>query len=376
MIKLKQVGKNLNIVINNDSPQTISIPEETVLNTLYKYAYMYNSKPSEYVLKQFKKLLPVKVKEQNKAVIAKRIETKIINKLDLPEIRNGKLKGFNFELPKSFIRICSEFRDRKESYQHLINFIKLLNLNPIVAIREKLFDYVVDNKLQITPLGYIVGARQVYLVKSSDENNKLKEFVDSQYIKIKGQKKSPKNYFVDELTLSLSKDSDKPSVFDLYFKLQNIQTKAIYTDAHTRRMRWSLNEICEIPRSYGNTEKSCGSEMLHIGSNPRDLSGYGDTNWLVLVNPQDVISCVEKWKFGVCKFYPFMIVKSNEDITDIFHTVGGNFDYDYAKIEFSEVDKTLKTTATPVINFKGEIPLNKTEKIDWEKIIRERTQLI
>ena len=36
MIKLKQVGKNLNVVIDNDSPQTIPVPEETILNTLYK----------------------------------------------------------------------------------------------------------------------------------------------------------------------------------------------------------------------------------------------------------------------------------------------------------------------------------------------------
>lgn len=280
------------------------------------------------------------------------------------------LKGFNIEVPKCF------FTKTLELSENYVNFLKLLSLNPIQAIREKLPKYVVDNNLRITDNGYIVACRQVFKVDAPEHS--LTDLIKSLYFKIKTKwKKSPKHFWIDPKTAEIVAEDDENAVnlHDTYIALEAIKSDVFYTSAHTRLERWQVGDFMELEeRNIYNTEQACGSKMLHVRSNPKALCGYGDTNILLLVNPQDVISCVEAWKFGVCRCY-FAAIMQEDDLS-LFDAPLQNFEHDFMEKEWREIEPLLDTTSpqyvATAVNYKKE----PVQIQDYARIIRERTYML
>lgn len=274
------------------------------------------------------------------------LNTELFEKRD-----NVYLKDYNIKIPKAFLDVF----DGNLS-QNYINFLKLLELNPIQAIRQKLPSYIIDNNLRISDNGYIVGCRQVYKVK--DYDNEIKDL----YFKVKNKwKKSPSKTTLDANNNIVTVGG----VITLQEKYDNLSV--FYTSAYTRKERWEVGGIMDVgKRSLSNTELSCGSDMLHIRSNPKALSDYGDTNIMVLINPQDVVSCKEDWKFGVYKCF-FMKVMEENDL-DLFQQPLQDFEHAYMEHEWNVVEESLKKIKQST--FAGEEISIDPET--YKKIIEER----
>ena len=273
------------------------------------------------------------------------------------------LKGFNIEVPNCFLDTHSVL---SENY---VNFLKLLSLNPIEKIREKLPKYVKDNNLRITDNGYIVGCRQVWKVEAKEHDKA--DLIRSLYFKIKTKwKKSPKHFWINPDTIEIVAEDDENNInlADAYLAVEHQKSEVYYTSNYTRKERWQVGDFLELEeRNIYNTEQACGTKMLHIRSNPKELSGYGDTNIMVLINPQDVISCVEAWKFGVCRCY-FAAIMESDDV-DLFDKPMQNFEHDFMEKEWAEIEPLLDISIP--MNYKKEV-LETAELKDYNKIIRER----
>lgn len=334
------------------------------------YIDIYNKSKYKFLINKIKNLIinPSKLSEE-------KLQRKIEKHKKKKKLKNAKkinnnvyLKGYNIEIPTCFLK---KFND--EVPTSYINFLKLLHCNPILEIREKLPEYIINNNLMLTPNGYIVGCRQVW--KIEDGINNESELIISLYNKVKTKwKKNPKNVFISDFEngkISEIKDNEE-SLESMYLNT-NKETVTKYRSDFGKYKdyepeNWQIGNAYEFQdRSFYNTNVDCGDKMFHIRSNPRELSGYGDTNIMVLINPQDVISCVLDWKFGVCKFY-FAAILETDDL-EMFHNKLPEFEHDYMDHEWNVIETSLDKEMP--INFKNEVITHVVLK-DFEKIIKER----
>lgn len=79
---------------------------------------------------------------------------------------NGKgvlfLAGSSFALPERLAEKFRYFRDNNLPMDALLNFTKLLAINPDKEVREGLFDFADNFKMPITPNGYFIAYKSVY----------------------------------------------------------------------------------------------------------------------------------------------------------------------------------------------------------------------
>lgn len=174
------------------------------------------------------------------------------------------LKGYNTPIPKLLCEKLLEAHfnpNSKFTKTSLINFWKWVLLNPLPQAQADLFDWFTTGEFTITELGMIVAYRCVD-VKKSSKNRELYEFVAQQYMKIKKQKKSPKNFNIhkkvdeDYFCMPLSNAPHKGTkdksyvgnLADLYEKsLDKEEDTTIYTDHHTRSMHIRMGIPVSLP---------------------------------------------------------------------------------------------------------------------------------
>lgn len=227
-----------------------------------------------------------------------------------------------------------------DEYCALKNFWMWCSLNPNPESRENLFRFIENNKLKINKYGFFASYRRVvskgienqYQDNDDEEyddevaspkqqtNKELSEAISAAYLKVKSQKKSPKNFSLynntdnpteykviasDKIATPAFQDANNVvigNIYELYMSLSEgeaiietpeKQLKVIpvqtYTDAHTHKMDIRIGKEVSMPPEQCNWDnhQSCSSG-LHICS--KDGHGCGDTLLIVLVNPMKVAS--------------------------------------------------------------------------------------
>lgn len=220
-----------------------------------------------------------------------------------------------------------------DEYCALKNFWMWCSLNPNPESRENLFRFIQNNRLKINKYGMFASYRRVVsrgIVNEEAEvhadqpkelpnpHKQLSEFISKGFTKIKGQKKSPKNFFIGEYS---GEDDCNPedqykifkvggnsenydevgNLYELYQSLSSDtavvtikkELKLIpvqhYTDAHTHSMDIRIGKEAFIdPKDCDWNNHNACSRGLHIAS--KDGHGCGDTLLIVLVNPMKVVS--------------------------------------------------------------------------------------
>lgn len=188
----------------------------------------------------------------------------------------------------------------KEELEALKNFWCWTALNPNPESRQDLYTFVKHNGIQITPNGNLVLYRSI--VKRSDADSSLIDFVSSQWTKIRKWKKSPSNFYVYRDRLDPTQFLLKPvlagtveGVFDyagnlqeLYENLPNMSEND-YTDGHTKKMNIKIGQVYKIDESGVSTDNRVSCDRgLHVASKSYDYGSFGDTKVVVLVNPSKV----------------------------------------------------------------------------------------
>lgn len=263
----------------------------------------------------------------NKTVAVK----KLLKDIDaLPEGSPFFMKDFNVYMknfpevpvPKTVIQMYYSY-DGEQERQAVINFWKLLVLNPNTRVRNELPKFLFNNGFHITSEGLIVSFRRAW--DRSEENMKLHEYVINEYSRRKLQKKKVNGLYVyedqhgfffindqitDAVTMTL-----KGALTDLYEEAQNEMhdSKKYYADHSTEThftvdgddhygpVFYQVGKTTSVKRNLcdANSRNSC-SKGLHSGVPDYVVSytSFGNTIFMCLVNPYDVVSSPED---GWCK---------------------------------------------------------------------------
>lgn len=289
----------------------------------------------------------------------------------------------NVPMPEELGDLLIDFVAENRDISPLINFWNLCLLNPNEHARDKFFTYVRDYGIVITDNGYVI----LYKALNKQSRGKLSDFSDfigEQYLKIKRQKKSPRNYDVysiyDKHEWQQYEDGDieeiQPVRFDISTHsgnepvvdeievvevLGNLQTlynniTKLDDDQQTIYKPWfsggnygnevKLGETVSMPREEcdPNINTSC-SKGLHVGSFTYVSSfGRGMNSVLaILVNPKNIVALPESdhSKIRVCEYYPYAVMERDdngnwEEIED------NHFEEEYIEEEIESIKERLK----------------------------------
>ena len=116
-----------------------------------------------------------------------------------PETNEVYLAGFNTPVPAKLVEVAKDYHDNGFPLDAIINFWKLLMINPDQRVRTSLFDFINTHDFSLTDKGYMIVYKAVYRTDDGQntEGTKFAEFVSNQVLKVKKSwKESPKAYVV------------------------------------------------------------------------------------------------------------------------------------------------------------------------------------
>ena len=191
----------------------------------------------------------------------------------------------------------------ESEYQSLKAFTLKLLLNPLPHSREDLVVFMRNNDIRISKAGNLILYRNI--VKVGKTNKSLVEFVSNQYFKVKGWKKSPKNYEVYQDTLNnyelitlngyihdhlVKKEGNLAELYNNLSKLkENTYTSWHNKGRYTIKIG-SIYKIDETLEKLNTTRYACQGGALHAVNYSYNYSYFGDTKVVVLVNPSKVLT--------------------------------------------------------------------------------------
>jgi len=252
----------------------------------------------------------------------------------------------------------------------IINFWKLLMLNPDTRVRTVLFDFIKTHDFVLTDAGYMVVYKAVY-----DHNDKKEvdttftEFVSNKYLHVKKTwKESPKNYVVykdlneDSFGITNVKTAEKwdeedreieflgnlAELFDAIFN-SDVEEKIeadipVYTDMHSGSMRIVLGEPVIMDRKECDADfrRDC-SNGLHVGATKyvENFAGSSSTILVCYVNPANVVAVpdYDHSKMRVSEYFPFAIASYTDRKIDIIEQA--YFESDYCEYEIEKLEEQL-----------------------------------
>jgi hypothetical protein len=301
-----------------------------------------------------------------------------------PDTGEVFLAGFNTPIPAKLVEIIREYHENGYPMTAIINFWKLLMINPDVRVRKSLFDFITTHDFVLTDNGYMVVYKAVYNSKE-EKKSALGEFVSNQYLHVKKDWScSPNKYTVYKdgetggLAITKTKTADGwnldelnieilGKLGDLYDSIFNggeeNENVPVYTDMHTQTMRIVLGAptIMERKNCDSDPAKDC-SYGLHVGAT-KYVERFAGGSGVVLacyVNPANVVAVpdYDHSKMRVSEYFPFAVATYTNSKIDIVEQK--YFESDYQSHEEAEVLKLIAKVK------KGEKPIEKALKAQEE----------
>jgi len=274
------------------------------------------------------------------------------------------LAGFNTPLPMTLVEFIKEYHENGYPLEAIINFWKLLMVNPDKRVRTSLFDFITTHDFVLTDKGYMVVYKAVYYKDDKKNDKSFAEFVSNQYLHVKKDWGcSPNKYVVykDNETgdLAITKTETAEGweeknvevlgkLGDLFNSIFNadddVENGNVYTDMHTRSMSIVLGKPVYMPRTNcdGDPAVEC-SYGLHVGATKYvETFGGGSSVILVcLVNPANVVAVPnhDHSKMRVTEYFPFAFATYEEGKIDIIEQA--YFEDDYCAYEVEELEKQI-----------------------------------
>ena len=298
------------------------------------------------------------------------------------------LAGFNTPIPDTLVKIIKDYYENGYPLEAIINFWKLLMINPDVRVRKSLFEFISKHDFVLTDNGYMVVYKAVYY-KEDEKKSELAEFVSNQVLHVKKDWKcSPNKYTVYEDNetgkLAITKNETVAGwgiegngvdsnlninvhgkLGDLYNSIfdesnENADEEAVYTDMYTCQMRIVLGKPVKMDRKEcdSDPQKDC-SYGLHCGATGY-VNNYGsgvtDGRGVILacyVNPANVVAVptADCTKMRVTEYFPFAIASYENGKIDIISQA--YFDSDYQEYETADLEELILKIK------EGEFPIEK-----------------
>ena len=155
-------------------------------NTLFKAILKAKENPTDENLKKIRCLLNEKLRTAMLAGLESDDETNEIF-----------LAGFNTPIPQTLVDVIRDYYENGYPLTAIINFWKLLMINPDKRIREKLFDFIKVHDFVLTDEGYMVVYKAVDYKDRVKRDRTFEEYISNQVLHVrKDWKCSAKKYVV------------------------------------------------------------------------------------------------------------------------------------------------------------------------------------
>lgn len=314
-----------------------------------------------------------------------KIRIAYLNGLELNlETNEVYMAGFSTPIPETLLEVIKDYTENNYPIDAIMNFWKLLMINPDKIIRERLFDFIKTHDFVLTDKGYILVYKAVYYKEDQNRNAVLEEFVSNQFLHVKKDWKcSPNKYVVyrvlENNTYAITKvdtilDWDEKErgieilgrlgeLFDVLFNQDVPEATTIYSDMYSRTMKIKLGVPVAIERKECDADHSneC-SYGLHVGAT-KYVNSFGsnaDAILVCLVNPANVVAVpnYDHSKIRVSEYFPLAVATYENGKIDIVEQ--SYFELDYCAYEKEELEKQIlmvKANELPI-----ETAMNTTEE--------------
>lgn len=302
------------------------------------------------------------------------------------------LAGFNTPVPEALLEVIKEYYENKYPLDAIINFWKLLMINPDKRVRTNLFEFIKKHDFVLTDKGYMVVYKAVFQKETEGlkAEQKYIEFLSNKYLQVKKSwKEKPDNYVVYKNMASTTGDEGEYSItksktiesWDL--KARNIEVlgnlsvlyKAIidtpstgrentilYTDMYSKTMTIELGVPVTKERTLCDADptKDC-SNGLHCGAT-KYVEQFAQRNSVILacfVNPANVVAVpdYDKSKFRTSEYFPFAVATFKDGKIDIIEQA--YFEEDYCNYEVAELEKQIAKVKAEELPIKTAIKAEK-----------------
>ncbi len=295
-----------------------------------------------------------------------------------PESGEVYLAGFNTPVPATLVEVVKEYHENGYPLDAIINFWKLLMINPDKRVRESLFEFITTHDFVLTDKGYMVVYKAVYRKGEMDaEAVSFAEFISNQVFHVKKNWKcSPNKYVVyknlETQTWEITKketantwnETEKNVEFlgnlgELFNSIYNTvdETESevpVYTDMYSRTTTIKLGEPVRMERRECDSDPAIDcSYGLHVGATKYvERFGNGTSVVLVcLVNPANVVAVpnYDHSKMRVSEYFPFAIATYTGGKIDIVEQAYFEDDYqEYEENVLEELITKVKSEEKPI----------------------------
>lgn len=290
-----------------------------------------------------------------------------------PETSEIFLAGFNTPIPNTLVEVIKEYHENNYPLDAVINFWKLLMLNPDYRVRVSLFDFISTHDFSLTDAGYMVVYKAVFLPnEAKNTETSFAEFVNQKHLFVKKEWKCSANKYVvyknietGELNITKKKTANKwdektkgveilGNLGDLHKaifetkqeKANDSNTVPVYTDWYSKKMRIIIGEPVRQERKDCDADprRDC-SNGLHCGATKyvESFAGHGDDARVLVcyVNPAHVVAVpdYDHSKMRVSEYFPFALAEYKNGIIDIVEQI--YFESDYREYELEELEKQV-----------------------------------
>jgi len=314
-----------------------------------------------------------------------------------PETGEVYMAGFNTPVPDTLVEVINEYHENNFPMDAIVNFWKLLMLNPDTRVRTDLFDFITTHDFVLTDKGYMVVYKAVNDVTPDAEATAFAEYVNRQYLHVKKDWKTGANKYVvyrdienDTWDITKKKTANKwdekkknveilgklGELYDSLFNVQKTEEDATPTfESITSlgpKMTIKLGEPVQQERKECDADyRTACSNGLHVGATKYvETFGSGrDKRVLVCyVNPANVVAVpqYDHSKMRCCEYFPFAIAEYDEGKIDVIEQA--YFESDYSTIEAEELAKQVEKIQA------NELPIETAQKAEAE--VRPMSELL
>ena len=381
VINAVKIGRTINVWVNGKLRKKVCDSHETA-NKFFKLILGVKENPTQEGIQSIFAFL----NEKTRIAMECGLETD-------PDTGEVYMAGFNTPVPMKLVEVIKEYHEYDYPMDAVLNFWRLLMLNPDKRVRTSLFDFISTHDFVLTDSGYMVVYKAVAYRKEGRNSGDLAEFITNRYLHVKKEwQTSPRRYVVyrdyDTNKLHITKsttaehwDLEEKNVEilgnlnEMFENLEdfNVQENdAPYTDKYTKSMKIQLGKAVKMKRTQCDSDpmNDC-SYGLHVGAT-RYVEWFGNPGDAILVcyvNPAHVVAVpdYDHSKIRVSQYFPFAVANYEDGEIDIIEQK--YFESDFTEYEIDELEQMIAKVQDE------ELPIETSGDVDEEEESRSMEEL-
>lgn len=381
VINAVKIGRTVNVWVNGKLRKKVCDSHETA-NKFFNLILEVKENPTDEGIKSIFSFL----NEKTRIAMECGLETD-------PDTGEVYMAGFNTPVPMTLVEVIKDYHENGYPMDAVLNFWRLLMLNPDKRVRTSLFDFINTHDFVLTDSGYMVVYKAVAYRQETNADSTLAEFITNRYLHVKKEwQTSPRRYVVyrdldtNKYHITKTQTAEKwdleeknvdilGNLNEMFENLDDFNVEeddAPYTDKHSHSMKIRLGNTVAMDRPECDSDpmRDC-SYGLHVGATKyvEWFGNPGDAVLVCYVNPAHVVAVpdYDHSKIRVSQYFPFAVATYENGDIDIIEQK--YFESDYTEYEIGELEKMIAKVQDE------ELPIETNEEVDEEEETRSMDEL-